>query len=1657
MGKKEYLVEGAQLICIRGSQATKLLVPEGHNYDSGGKKKANCCDCIKDKNIKCFGECSKNTQSGTCEGFMELDDQWMNVSGLFKKYKKVNGNDAITMDSILICKKGGVIMPLTSGQGFDSEVDIEAFMKRYLKVMAWAIGENQFCHVFGADPVNLNTGNYVYDREDLYIKGKMPLIFKRFYNSLSNRTDSVLGERWKHNYEIKLEFSPNKELVNILLEDGRERKYRKKLDGKYESIFGGKATFAKNEDGSYTYKSGELTYYFSNAGTIIKIVSDYGVVGFSYNDQGQLEKAETDGNYLSYQYNKEGKLIRVSDNTNRSVEFYYSYGRLIKFITTMKAAYSYTYNESGVLQSVISPKGVCSVFNEYDGQNRVIKQYLPDGGIIEFGYDDNHNETYVKEQNGKVTSYVGDELFRNKKTTSEDTKEEYDFNNDSRMIYHKDKNGNETYINYDKRGNRTKVINGMGYETRMFYDDKDRMVKMMLPNGGIIENEYSVDGKLVKMNGLLENCQEISYNEQGLPNRIMDADNFVIQVEYDEKGNIICMDRAGNSRMSYRYDKLNRTVQTIDGNNNVTAYEYNDNDDIIAVVNAEGNRREYQYDECGKVTAIIDFDKTVVRREYDVCNRVSRQIHKTGAETKVKYDKVGNIIEQELPNGAKTKFKYTQSRKISEIVDSLNHRTFYEYDGNDNLVKVVNAKGEEVLFTYDACNRLISKVEADGTIIRYEYNSIGQLTKIVYPTGTVLEKEYDLAGRLIKKTDLYGNTSFYKYSKAGRLVEKTDWKEGKIHYKYDRGLLNCIQYQNGCEEHFGYDHNDNIIEWKRKNGDIIFYQYDCMNRVKTIRNKLGIIKSFEYDAMGNVVCMTDAGGNSTRYEYSPVGDIVQVINADGSGMNYEYDDIGQLISVYKLNGNNDGSINDMIKLYGYEYDVNGKVKTITDALENKEHYHYNELGQLQLKVDRDGYETQYVYGKNGYASEIVYGDGSTVRMSYTPLRQLEEMEDWLGKTQIVRNENNRLEKVIDHNGQTVSYQYGERGECNAIIYPDNSKVAYEYDDFMRLKCLSFGKENIHYMYAGDKLVGKKYSNGIESLYKYDYADRINSIIYKKDEVELEKYQYLYDRCGNKCEEIRIRSGAAEDSGRYKYEYNMLNRLTGVYHNDRRIRAYEYDGFGNRIKKWENGQETSYLYNEANQLLREISMGEVTNYRYDLRGNLTEIERNGIEEKRYEFDPMNHLRKAADRDGRQAQYSYNGQGYRVEKIMTGKETGNIRYAVNQTKGYNNCLWEEENGKISKYIWGENIACIEREGRNSFVLTNDMGTPIRSLDRLGHTEAIFASDEYGEMRQVKGNGDISVSFVGYMADDISGTLYAQVREYMPQLGRFISEDKVGGSILFSASFNKYDYCWGNPLVFVDITGLFLEWLKNLAEGREAHNAIELYAEDFVDPVAEGEIITNAFIPCGLKNTDNVEQKEKKGIKYFTKSGYGYADIIYINEFGDAEVYEIKPDTLYGKLRGPLQVAAYVFALNTDSKGNTTYEYGKALKGNSINKYFNDTVVMDPYDLNVYYELSVNEDLYPGVIFYERKEIEPKSEGVLEKILSTARVGEPEEEMKLVYAMAWAVAGYFFCKMGALMIADNVSGVGVIDDPIAIASFVLSIYCISMSLQTILSCAS
>ena len=49
-----------------------------------------------------------------------------------------------------------------------------------------------------------------------------------------------------------------------------------------------------------------------------------------------------------------------------------------------------------------------------------------------------------------------------------------------------------------------------------------------------------------------------------------------------------------------------------------------------------------------------------------------------------------------------------------------------------------------------------------------------------------------------------------------------------------------------------------------------------------------------------------------------------------------------------------------------------------------------------------------------------------------------------------------------------------------------------------------------------------------------------------------------------------------------------------------------------------------------------------------------------------------------------------------------------------------------------------------------------------------------------------------------------LFAQARYYLPEIGRFISEDSYKGTQNDTQSQNRYIYCTNNPLKYIDPSG-------------------------------------------------------------------------------------------------------------------------------------------------------------------------------------------------------------------------------------------------------------
>lgn len=748
----------------------------------------------------------------------------------------------------------------------------------------------------------------------------------------------------------------------------------------------------------------------------------------------------------------------------------------------------------------------------------------------------------------------------------------------------------------------------------------------------------------------------------------------------------------------------------------------------------------------------------------------------------------------------------------------------YAYDAAGNLLSETDAAGNTARYAYDEADRLVRMEAADGAVTTFGYDHEGNLVSETDALGHVTEYTYDDLGRRTGVMDAAGAVTGIIYNEAGNVAEIRYPNGSRTMYAYERGgRIESVLYPDGSGESYAYDAAGNMTDRTTNAGEHWHYSHDALDRITAITNPAGGEAKFTYDALGRVTKADDENGNTTCYEYTPNGNLAKVTDALGNETFYQYDAMGHLTQSSCTGANGEEPQNTT-----YTWDKEGHVLAVADPLGDVERYTYDPAGRMKAKVDKDGYETSFHYGKDGQVEEICYADGRTVSLTYNAIRQLEEVKDWLGTTRISMDEAGRVSSVTDPYGKTVGYEWGSMGERTAVLYPDGRKAAYEYNKVMQLTAMKLisnkeQEKTIRYCYdEAGRLTGKQFPGGNRTDYHYNGAGKVEEILHTGADFT-ERYHYGYDVMGNKITAEKERPGLPEDSGNFSYGYDELNRLIHVSQNGKTLRSYGYDAFGNRSSKTEYQTAgelvTTYRYNTKNQLMQETDAGGTKDYAYDHRGNLLSVTSGEEVLKAYGFDAANQMSSSMGRtDGtiQKAVYQYNGLGHRMgQSIATGDAAParTIRYTLDLTRQYHNLLQKTGNGPDQTYFWDGNVAGMEEEGRDHFYFQDDLGSPMRLTDETGRSEEAYGFDEFGN--NIRTAKDIfqdsmqSFGFTGYQMDGAGGLYFAQARRYDAGAGRFVSEDILKGHIAVPYTMNHYNYCWNRPMDLVDLNGKFPSW--------------------------------------------------------------------------------------------------------------------------------------------------------------------------------------------------------------------------------------------------------
>lgn len=1149
-----------------------------------------------------------------------------------------------------------------------------------------------------ADPVDMLTGAFVYERRDASIRGLKDFYLKRTYSS-STGTDGVYGYGWRDNFTYYLQMTRNGDMT-MNFPNGDRAYFTKLEDGSYAAAVGSELSLtvvrkgnstgnvvevegSENKEGIPIYTDTDFTsatvtaldgtvYTFNKYMKVSKIADVEGhITTYSYNSSGFVTRVSSDTGSVSFTYDTSKRITKAVMSSGEAVEYGYDSDGYLNTVTNADGdTMYYAYDSNGYILSVTDFLGNESIINEYDDYGRVIRQYVQGEGTYEFTYDDTDRINTCNGEKGYVHTIKYDDLYRIVEDTENGTKM-YKYDDNSRLLSETDANGNKTLYEYDSLGRIVKIIyrdknTEATYTEEYKYNVNDKIVESKDKNGAKTYYGYDLNNRLVTL-------RDSNGNET----------NYV----YDDRGNIILEVHSDGGIKSYTYDKAGRKLSETDENSNSTVYTY---------------------DAAGRTLSITASDKSSISYTYSAAGKLLSETDANGNTTTYTVNANGYTTAEVYDDGTTMETVYNQQNKTMGTVDRLGKKTYYTYDLAGNVTAYKNQRGFLTYYAYDGNGQLTTLKNALGYKWKYTYDANGNITKVTDPLSQTVITTYDANGNVLTYTDENGATTTYRYDGVGNILSATDANGNITTYKYDV--------------------NGNVIEIKSAEGSIITYTYDSMNRAVAMTDAFGATTSYTYDYKGQVKRATDSKGNSTYYDYDSKGRIILETDALGQSTAYTYDNNGNVTSVTKPNGG----------IITYTYDSNNNCISVNDERGYETRYVYGPTGLLTKERRPGGVYTYYSYYNNGKLKKVTYPDNTYVKYEYDAVDRLIKTTtsdgfitaytyDALGRVSTETTPDGSVRKytydsvgnvlsVTDGDGNTTAYDYDALGQVTLITDANNGTVSYEYD-------------------ANGNVVCKTDANGNRTIYTYDKAARLKSVT----DACGNSRNYTYDSLGNVVLEVD------ESGNETVYEYDSLSRLVKTTNAVGETIAYKYDQMGHVVKEIRaDGKSKRYVYDLAGNLTSEYNYrGRRTKYTYNSKNEMSSVIRGDYWEK-YAYDKMGRVIKIACSDGSTQEYSYDSCGNVISyKDKNGNVTTYTYDSMNnmiQSADAEGTLTDYEydiNGNVTKQILHRTVketsaAEAEEKGTNGSVSVVEDEVTIYAYDGCGNlvsmTDALGRTTTY-----------------------------------------------------------------------------------------------------------------------------------------------------------------------------------------------------------------------------------------------------------------------------------------------------------------------------------------
>jgi len=606
----------------------------------------------------------------------------------------------------------------------------------------------------------------------------------------------------------------------------------------------------------------------------------------------------------------------------------------------------------------------------------------------------------------------------------------------------------------------------------------------------------------------------------------------------------------------------------------------------------------------------------------------------------------GNLTKKEMWKTSSTYIDiektYNSYGLVTQEKDPRDKTTTYSYDSNNLYpATVTNPASHVSQYTYDySLGKPKQTTDPNGNIFQNTYDGLDRVLEQKQPDPsatssllTALAFTYtDSSGNVNVKQSKYldGSTTADSYiylDGLGRKKQERKEAESGNYSVKDYAYNNIGLLQKESLPYFSVDTASTTATSTA--ALFINYSYDALHRVATTTNAVGTTtnayldwkltvtdprgktKSLYNDAFAQLIKVEEnnsTGTYTTLYEYNGNGNLTKITDALSNIRNFTYDGLGRRLTAQDLHASSDGTYGS----YAYTYDDANNLTQKVDPKSQTINYTYDDLNR-QLTEDytgTGGTEVIYTY------DTCTQGKGRLCTASSTALT-MTNAYNALGQLTVSTS-------TISSTAYPTSHTYDRQGNQLTIANPDSSQAVYSYNSAGLLETVAQKNTststpdsivaNFNYS-PTEQITLIAYGNNATTTNTYDPSKlyRLTAKATATASSSPQSFAYTYDANGNVTQIVD--NSNTHSAKTVNYVYDDLNRLTSASstaatYGGNYLYSYAYDALGNILSRTENASTTTYSYATSTaaylnpHAVSTTTAASITGFTYDNNGNLT---------------------------------------------------------------------------------------------------------------------------------------------------------------------------------------------------------------------------------------------------------------------------------------------------------------------------------------------------------------------------------------------------------------------------------------------------------------------